>query len=62
MRSAILSILAAIALSACATSGSNAPRGIDPPLDYARMAEVDQVAFARGVKVIWVNPPEAKHD
>lgn len=61
----MLSIIAGMMLAGCATT-STSPRagisGTSPELDHAKMAKVEQVALARGVKVIWINPPEAKRD
>jgi hypothetical protein len=56
MRLAILSIVAMM-LTGC---GAAQKRRGTAELDEAKMTRVEQVALARGVKVIWVNPPMAK--
>ena len=64
MRLAMLSFIAGAMLAGCATTGTaqRTAESSGPDLDHAKMAKVEQVAFARGVKVIWINPPEAKRD
>lgn len=52
----ILSIVAAMMLTGCLGT-SNQQRGRTTELDEAKMLTVEQIALARGVKVIWVNPP-----
>ena len=58
MRLAILSIVAMM-LTGCATRAARPTRNT-ADIDTAKMTHVERVAFAHGVKVIWVNPPTAK--
>ena len=58
MRLAILSIVAMM-LVGC--GAKQTPRAV-ADLDTVKMTNVERVAFARGVKVIWVNPPMANAD
>jgi hypothetical protein len=59
MRLAILSIVAMM-LTGCAGTSKRPRAGAD--LNQAKITQVEQVAFARGVKVIWVNPPTTRAD
>jgi hypothetical protein len=57
MRLAILSIVAMM-LVGCGARQSRPAAVAD--LDTVKMTQVERTAFARGVKVIWVNPPLAR--
>ena len=58
-----LLIAASILLAGCATPGASQRSAAVPAycgnnLDCKKMSDVDRIAQARGVRVIWVHPPE----
>lgn len=61
MRLAIFSILATMLVGCAPRHAATRPYAITD-LDEDKMYQVERRAQARGVKVIWVNPPMAKAD
>jgi hypothetical protein len=58
-----LLIAASALLAGCATPGTSQPYADVPApycanVDCQTMSDVDRVALSRGVRVIWVHPPE----
>ena len=59
----LCTVLAATALTACASAGGPAGARLarhDGPgaVDHQKMALVDHIARRKGVQVVWVNPPQ----
>jgi hypothetical protein len=59
MKPASIAWIAALALAGCATGGSTMHRAptTTSNVDTARMAQIEREARARGVDVVWINPP-----
>ena len=63
MRLTLISLIAAATvLVGCTSGASSQKRNPDPvpALNYEKMAQVERAAQGRGVRVIWINPPEAR--
>ena len=58
MRLIPVSVLAALVLSACASTTPFAGYDSCARLDCQKMAQVDRQAQLNGLSVVWVHPPE----
>lgn len=58
-----LLLAATLLLAACAsTSGTSLASQSDMRVDAAYVNAVERVANERGVRVVWVNPPQKRKD
>lgn len=61
----LLATLSALALSGCASTRDRmGSTDVAPPLTFeqAYITKVERMAARRGLKVIWVNPPQSQAD
>jgi len=48
-----------LSIVGCASSGEARKRA-NQKIDWNKMQQIDSIAYATGVRVIWVNPPQKK--
>lgn len=55
---AVLALAAVAMLAGCTTAPVRVAAVQADPLDYAKIAAVDEAALVRGTRVVWINHPK----